>query len=235
MSEGQAIRVPRVCAHFAMTADGKISTKNLTPSRFTSPADKSRLHLIRAENDAILAGRGTVEADTMSMGLSRVDLREERVRQGRPPEPLRVVISNEGIFNPSSKIFSYTSSPLVVLSTVRMPQDVRDAIALHCDLLLFDAPTVPLRKALAMLRRDYAIKRLVCEGGGQLLSALATEDLLDEIRLTIAPVIFGGFAAPSLTGLPSELLPEPRFFRLAKFAVSDGECALHYMRRRRKG
>ena len=234
MSAAQAIRVPRICAHFAMTADGKISTKNLTPSRFTSPSDKSRLHLIRAENDAILAGRGTVEADTMTMGLSRLDLREERVRQGRPPEPLRVVISNEGIFNPASKIFSYTSSSLLVLSTIRMPQDVRDAISPHCDLLLFDTPTVPLRKALAMLRRDYAVKRLVCEGGGQLLRALAAEDLLDEIRLTIAPVIFGGSAAPSLTGLPSELLPEPRFFSLAKFEVSEGECALHYIRERRK-
>ncbi len=235
MSASRAIRVPRVCAHFAMTADGKISTKNLTPSRFTSPSDKSRLHLIRAANDAILAGRGTIEADTMSMGLSRLDLREERVRQGLPPEPLRVVISNEGRFDSSSKIFSYTSSSLVVLSTVRMPQDVRDAIAPHCDLILFDAPTVPLRKALAMLRRDYAVNRLVCEGGGQLLRALASEDLLDEIRLTIAPVIFGGSAAPSLTGVPGELLPTPRFFRLANFAVSDGECSLHYIRQRRKG
>ncbi len=234
MNAGHALRVPRVCAHFAMSADGKISTKNLTPSRFTSPADKSRLHLIRAANDAILAGRGTVEADTMSMGLSRLDLREDRVSQGLPPEPLRVVISNEGRFNPASKIFSYTSSPLIILSTSRMPLDIRDAIAPHCDLLLFDAASVPLRKALAMLRRDYGVKRLVCEGGGQLLRSLALEDLLDEIRLTIAPVIFGGSAAPSLTGLPSELLPEPRFFRLSKHTVSDGECALHYVRRRRK-
>jgi riboflavin biosynthesis pyrimidine reductase len=85
-----------------------------------------------------------------------------------------------------------------------------------------------------MLRRDYGVKRLVCEGGGQLLRSLALEDLLDEIRLTIAPVIFGGSAAPSLTGLPSELLPEPQFFRLSKHTVSDGECALHYVRRRRK-
>lgn len=235
MSASRAIRVPRVCAHFAMTADGKISTKNLTPSRFTSPSDKSRLHLIRAANDAVLAGRGTIEADTMSMGLSRLDLREERVRQGLPPEPLRVVISNEGRFHASSKIFSYTSSPLVVLSTIRIPQDVRDAIAPHCDLILFDAPTVPLRKALAMLRRDYGVKRLVCEGGGQLLRALANEDLLDEIRLTIAPVIFGGSTAPSLTGLPGVLLPEPRSFRLANFAVSEGDCVLHYIRQRRQG
>jgi riboflavin biosynthesis pyrimidine reductase len=39
---------PKIHAHFAMTADGKISTKNLTPSQFTSPADKARIGEIRS-------------------------------------------------------------------------------------------------------------------------------------------------------------------------------------------
>ncbi len=92
---------PKIHAHFAMTADGKISTKNLTPSQFTSPAVKARIGEIRARHDAILAGRGTVAADTMSMRLSSEKLRAARIKQGLPPEPLRVVISNAGKIDPA--------------------------------------------------------------------------------------------------------------------------------------
>ena len=217
-----------------MTADGKISTKKFTPSRFTSPADKERLHLIRAAHDAILVGRGTVAADTMSMGLSRLNLRAERTKKGLPPEPLRVLISNEGRLNPEWKVFQYTSSPLVVLSTTRMPERTRNAIAPFCDLHLYDAKSVPLSHALAMLRKDYGIKRLVCEGGGQLLKALAAEDLLDEIQLTIAPIIFGGKDAPTLTGLTGDFLAQPLDFRITGFETNAGELYLHLKRRRSK-
>ena len=66
---------PRVIANFALTADGKVSTRNFTDTTFTSPSDKRRLKEIRALGDALLVGGRTVAADTMSLGLSAVDLR----------------------------------------------------------------------------------------------------------------------------------------------------------------
>jgi riboflavin-specific deaminase-like protein len=222
---------PKIHAHFAMTADGKISTKNLTPSQFTSTADKARIGEIRARHDAILAGRGTVAADTMSMRLSSEKLRAVRIKQGLPPEPLRVVISNAGKIDPSWKIFQNIGSPIVILSTTRMPQKLRAALAPLCDLHLYESPTVPLPAALAMLRAEYGVKSLVCEGGGALLRSLAAADLLDEIHLTLAPVLFGGAAAPTLTGLPGDFLPKPLAFRLAKMEALGDECLLHFKRK----
>ncbi len=104
---------PKIHAHFAMTADGKISTRNLTPSQFTSPADKARISEIRSQHDAILDGRGTVAADTMSMRLSSEKLRAARIMQGLPPEPLRVVISNAGKIDPAWKILLHSGSAIV--------------------------------------------------------------------------------------------------------------------------
>ena len=221
---------PRVHAHFAMTADAKISTRNFTPSKFTSATDKARLHEIRARHDAILAGRGTVAADTMSMRLSGDFLRCARIEKGKPAEPLRVVVSNAGAFDPAWKIFQHRGSPLVVFSTTRMPQKIRSAIAPLCDLHLFESSAVPLRTALAILRSDYGVKSLVCEGGGELLRGLAAEELIDEIHLTIAPVIFGGAKAPTLTGLPGDFLPRPLEFRLASMKSLDGECVANFRR-----
>jgi riboflavin biosynthesis pyrimidine reductase len=83
-----------------------------------------------------------------------------------------------------------------------------------------------------MLRKEYGVKSLVCEGGGALLRSLATEDLLDEIHLTLAPVLFGGAAAPTLTGLPGDFLPKPIEFRLAKMEPLGDECLLHFKRKK---
>ena len=225
---------PKIHAHFAMTVDGKISTKNLTPSQFTSAADKARIGEIRARHDAILAGRGTVAADTMSMRLSNEKLRATRIEKGLPPEPLRVVISNAGKIDPSWKIFQHTGSPIIILSTTRMPQKLRATLAPLCDLHLYESACVPLFAALSMLRTEYGVKSLVCEGGGALLRSLAAADFLDEIHLTLAPVLFGGADAPTLTGLPGDFLPKPLEFRLAKMDTLGDECLLHFKRKTRK-
>ncbi|MFZ4774798.1 MAG: RibD family protein [Terrimicrobiaceae bacterium] len=223
---------PFVLAHFAMTADGKTSTRSFTPSLFTSPADKSRLQEVRAGADAILAGRGTVGADTMSMGLSREDLRQERVSRGQPPVPLRVIVSNSGKLDINWKVFKYKASPLVVFSTRRMPLALRAEIARKAELFLFSGRSVDLPRVLEILRTEFQVKRLVCEGGGTLLRSLATHDLVDGICLTVAPVIFGGRLAPTLTGLPGDFLTPPREFKIVRQSVLDGECFLEFRRKR---
>lgn len=222
--------LPKITAHFAITADGKISTKNRTPSLFTSPADKARLRTVRAAHDAILAGRGTVAADTMSMRLTDDTLRRERIAKGLPPEPLRVVLSNAGRLDPAWKIFQPGARPPVILSTTRMPQRTRAALAPLCDLHLFDTPSVPLVPALKMLRSDYGVKNIVCEGGGELVRSLADHDLITAIQLSIAPIIFGGATAPTLTGIPGDFLPRPLDFKIKSTTVIDGECVLHLTR-----
>jgi len=222
---------PRIIAHFAMTADGKISTRNRTPSQFTSPRDKRRLGEIRAECDAVLAGRGTVANDAMSMGLSSPNLRATRIARGVSAVPLRVVISNSGELDAKWKVFQYRESDLLIFSTTAMPEETRGALASACELHLFEAREVPLHAMLAILRHDYGVKKLVCEGGGQLMRSLAEGDLIDEICLTIAPVIFGGVHAPTLTGKLGNFLPSGIHFRLVESECEAGEWFLRFRRR----
>lgn len=228
-----ASKRPLVIAHFAMTADGKTSTRAFTPALFTSPADKRRLQEVRAGADAVMAGRGTVAKDSMSMGLSRQDLREDRVSRGLPPVPLRVIVSNAGDLDPAWKVFKYTDSPLVIFSTRRMPDRLRTVIARKAGLFLFQGRTVDLQKSLEILRSEFGVKRLVCEGGGTLLRSLAALDLVDGICLTIAPVIFGGHLAPTLTGLPGGFLVPPREFEIFRQSPAAGEWFIEFRRKRR--
>ena len=215
-------------ANFALTADGKVSTRNFTPTGFTSKADKRRLLEIRCLGDALLAGARTISTDRMSMGISARDLRERRRAIGLPPEPLRVIVSNSGAIDPLWKVFQKTGSPVIAFSTKKMPQNLRASIARLADLWVFSSPKVDLAATLRILRSHYRVRTVVCEGGPRLFRALLEIGAVDELHLTWTPLIFGGTGAPTLTGLPGAFLPQTNRCRLKKIQVKGNECFLTY-------
>src|SRR5213076_2500106 len=89
-------RRPFVAATFAMTVDGKITTRNFTPVDFTSREDKQHLFRQRSMGDAVLIGHSTLRHDNVRLGLPDPKLREARIARGQTPYPLRVIVSNEG-------------------------------------------------------------------------------------------------------------------------------------------
>lgn len=206
---------PFVTANFAMTADGRISTRNFTPSNFSSKRDKRRLVKIRAACDAVLVGARTLASDTMTLGIPGV--------RGKNP-PLRVIVSNSGRIAPALRVFKTPGAPIVIFTTRKMSAKTREALAPVADIFIHPTPTVDLPLTLAILRADYGVKRLVCEGGGSLLRSFAAADLLDELHLTICPLVFGGTAAPTLTGVPGKFLPKSTQLRLVEMKHAGGEC-----------
>ena len=221
---------PFVTANFALTCDGRISTRNSTPAHFTSKADKRRLLEIRAGCDAILASARTIATDRMTMGLPAEDLRAARLARGQPAHPLRVLLTNSGRISPALPVFARDTSPIVIFSTTAMPQRTRAALAAVADVWLYDRPAVDLPDMLATLRREYRVRRIVCEGGAQIFRALLTAGLIDDIHITIAPRIFGGMKAPTLTGLAGDFLPHSVPLVLKKMQFVNGECFLRYGR-----
>jgi riboflavin-specific deaminase-like protein len=219
---------PFVAANFAVTWDARISTRRGTSSDFSSPRDKRHLLEIRARCDAVLASAKTVAIDNMAMGLPDLALRAARAQRGQSAYPLRVLLTNSGRIDPALRIFQSTFSPIVIFSTTRMPSRVGQSLATKADLWLHDAPTVNLAAMLATLRSEYAVKRLVCEGGSQIFRALLSAGCIDELHLTLAPRIFGGRAAPTLTGLPGHFLASSTPLRLRSMEIIDGECFLRF-------
>lgn len=220
---------PFVAVNFAITADGKISTRNFTPANFSSKRDKHRLLEIRATGDALLVGANTIKNDNMSMGLPDEALRAQRVRRKQAPYPLRVIITNSGRINPGLRVFEKDFSPILIYSTTRMPRRSQIALASKATLHLHEGKAVDLREMLTHLHSCYKVKRLVCEGGATLFRSLLAEGLVDEINLTLCPLFFGGAKAPTLTGIPNAFLPHTAACKLSKMeTTADGECFLCY-------
>lgn len=210
-----------------MTVDGKITTRDFAPVDFTSREDKQHLFRQRALADAVLIGHNTLKRDNVRLGVSE-DLRQARIKRGQTPAPLRVIVSNEGRIDSQLKIFqsAATAGPILVFSTKRMPKEVRAALADKAILHLSDQRDVDLVGMLRTLRRNHKVRRLACEGGPILFRSLLELGMVDELNLTIAPYLFGGTNAPTLTGLGKEFLPASVHCLIKDFRIMGDECFL---------
>ena len=236
-SKPRAARRPLVAVTFAMTVDGKITTKNFSPVDFTSREDKTHLLRQRALGDAVLIGHSTLKHDNVRLGLPDPKMREARVARGQTPYPLRVVVSNEGRIDSSLKIFQADpakAGPILIFSTLRMPARNQEALREKATLHLSDGREVDLVWMLRQLRHEYGVRTVACEGGATLFRALLEADLVDQLNLTIAPYLFGGANAPTLTGLSKEFLPRSIRCSLTEMRVIGEECFLTYRIKHRR-
>jgi 2,5-diamino-6-(ribosylamino)-4(3H)-pyrimidinone 5'-phosphate reductase len=212
-------RRPVVVATFAMTVDGKVTTKNLSPVDFTSREDKSHLFRQRALADAVLIGHTSV-------------------KRGQTRCPLRVIVSNEGRIDYRLKIFQSGVSPIIIFSTKRMLQKYQRALEKKATLHLSNSKDVDLAGMLETLRKKYRVRTVACEGGPTLFRSLLELGLIDRLNLTITPYMFGGAKAPTLTGVSRKFLPASVHCSLSDMRTVGDECFLTYrirhQRRRRK-
>jgi riboflavin-specific deaminase-like protein len=224
-------------ATFAMTVDGKITSRAFCPVDFTSPVDKKHLIRQRSLGDAVLIGHTTLRRDNVRLGIANGQLRDERIARGQPASPLRVIVSNHGKIDAGLNIFRSdpaTGGPIVIFSTTRMPRKHRCALMEHATLHLTAASEVDVVDMLHRLKTEYQVNTVACEGGAALFRALLERDLVDQLNLTIAPFLFGGTDAPTLTGLSKDFLPRSVHCILEDMQVIGDECFLTYRIKRRR-
>ena len=191
--------LPFVFINMAMTADGKIATANRAVSSFSSRADHDHLLALRATADAVMAGARTVDLHPINLGPGPARYRRRRRQRGLAEYNLRIIVSRAGTVSPDAEIFRHQFSPIVILTTRRASARRRERLrAVGGEVKVCGAKEIDFRRALRWLRRKWKVKRLLCEGGGELNDALFRAGLVDELHLTICPWIFGGRAAPTI-------------------------------------
>ena len=198
---------PKVVANLAISWDGKISSRLRTPADFSSAEDKKRLIRIRGEGDAVIVSGTTVASDTMTMGIPDEAVRRQRLERGQSEYPVRVVVSASGNLNPMLRVFQTRISPVVVFTSERMPESVRDALTPISS--MFFAPAterLDLSWVVEVLRAQFGVSTIVLEGGGMLMRGFLDARLIDELCLTICPLIFGSASAASVSGALPEYL-----------------------------
>jgi 2,5-diamino-6-(ribosylamino)-4(3H)-pyrimidinone 5'-phosphate reductase len=190
---------PFVFINMAMTADGKIATANRAVHSFGSPRDLQHLYELRATADAVMSGARTIEISQSILDNGGKKFGRRRVKNGLAEHPLRVIVSGSGSIDPDANIFQKTFSPVIVLTTDRISAKQRETLEKSgAEVKLCGRTRIDFPAALRWLRTKWNVRRLLCEGGGELNQALFAADLVDEIHLTICPKIFGGRHGPTI-------------------------------------
>ena len=208
-----------------MTADGKIATANRVVSSFGSAHDHEHLLELRATVDAVMAGARTVNSAPINLGPGPARYRRQRLKSGLAEYNLRVVVSGSGRVNPQAEIFKHRFSPIIVFTTRRAPPaQLHQLRAVADEVKVFGNHKINLRAALSWLSGKWGVKRLLCEGGGELNAALFRAGLVDELHLTICPKIFGGRDAPTIAeGSGFRRLAKATPLQIKSFECTGGE------------
>jgi riboflavin-specific deaminase-like protein len=191
--------LPFIMVNMAMTADGKIATANRAIHSFGSARDREHLYELRATADAVMCGARTVELSQSILGTGGEKFRRRRLKNGLAEYNLRAIVSGSGSINPDAEIFKKRFSPIIILTTARISKaNLKKLRALADEVKICGKMEINFPAALRWLQMKWKVKRLLCEGGGELNDALFRAGLVDEINLTICPKIFGGRDAPSI-------------------------------------
>jgi riboflavin-specific deaminase-like protein len=192
-------KLPFVLVNMAMTADGKIATANRKVSSFGSSRDRESLLELRATADAVMSGARTVDSASTPMGTGPARFRRQRLKRGLAEYNLRVIVSRTGSVDPHAEVFKHYFSPIIVLTTHQAKTSRLEQLRKLADeVKICGRREINFRVALRWLRKKWGVRRLLCEGGGELNDALIRAGLGDELHLTICPKIFGGRRAPTL-------------------------------------
>ena len=190
---------PFVFMNAAMTADGKIATSNHVVSSFGSKRDLDHMYELRTSADAVMAGARTLDLNRVLLGAGGERFKKMRLRNGLSEYSLRVIVSGSGSINPRAAIFQHRFSPILLVTSKRASASKLKALrSLSDDVFVSPGNQIDFAKVMEWLHARWNVRRLLCEGGGELNAALIRAGLVDEFNLTICPKLFGGRNAPTI-------------------------------------
>jgi len=187
----------RVVVNAAMSADGKLSTRERRQVDISGPTDFERVDELRAENDAVMVGVGTVVADDPSLTVDGEERRERRREAGRTEQPARVVADSRIRTPPDAAVLDDAAESYLLVSETAPTDFVQQMEEEGATVITAGGNRVDLPAALEQLE-SHGVDQLLVEGGGEIIYSLFESDLVDRLSVFVGPVVIGGRDAPTL-------------------------------------
>ncbi len=214
---------PWVRMKTACSMDGRTATHAGHSQWITNSAARMRGHDLRLESDAILVGRGTVEADNPSLTC-----RSRRAREDGSDDPVRIVLDSSLSTDPGSSIYHLDSPAKTIVAAVKDNVDSDRLAAFErtdAEVILLpatDSGRVDLNTLLTVLG-ERGLQSLLVEGGATVHGAFLDSGLVDEVFFFYAPIIIGGVQArPAVAGTGAETLDAASRLELCRHEELNG-------------
>ena len=209
---------PEVVLVAAMSLDGKIATRS-GDSRISSKIDLRALHRLRSRSDAVMIGIRTELIDNPLL----------TVRHAKGKSPIRVIVDSSARTPLKAKILRRDPSSVFIVVSRKAPRSKvvmlqrAGARIIRCGWSKID-----LKMLMHTLYRQ-GIRRIILEGGGILNWSMLREGLVDDVHVTISPMLIGGDRATTLVeGIGMPTISKSFRLRLLRVRRRGNEITLEY-------
>lgn len=185
----------------AMSADGKISTRERKQVRISGDLDFDRMDELRASSDAVMVGIGTVLADDPSLTVKSESRRAARKADGREENPIRIVVDSKARTPIDADIFKKGEGTRVIAVSRSAPRERVKVLDEMAVVVVAGENKVDLPELVVRLK-EMGIDRLMIEGGAGLNWGMLSCGLVDEIYSFVGNLIIGGSSSPTLVDGP---------------------------------
>jgi riboflavin biosynthesis pyrimidine reductase len=200
-------------SNFVMSHDGRVSFNVAghegggDVSDF-NPHDQWLMGLLRARADAVIVGANTLRTESEHIWTSEFIYPEDaegfanlRDAENRSRNPVQVFVTRSGDITSDAAVFHDSSLSIVVVTSHEGQKNLAVAGLPHVSVVVAGEKDVDIPRALKVLRDEFGVQTLLCEGGPRVYGAFVSSKALDEEFLTLSPVLVGAGEGQSRPGL----------------------------------
>ena len=213
---------PYLVLNMVSTADGKATIEGRT-RKLGGEADTLLFKQLRTQADAVMAGAETVRVERYGPIVKDEASRQKRRDEGLEADPLAVIVSGSLALPTDLPLLLEPQARVVIATT--SSEEIPSAEA-QVDYVRAPGPSLGLPDVMRRLRTDHGVRSILCEGGPTLNDGLLREGLVDELFLTVTPLVRGG--GDPLTIVAGRPLPEPAPLELVSALHHESELCLRY-------
>jgi 2,5-diamino-6-(ribosylamino)-4(3H)-pyrimidinone 5'-phosphate reductase len=189
---------PFIFINSAMSADGKLSTKERKQVKISGRLDFERVDELRAQADAIMVGIGTVLADDPSLTVKSPERKAARKAAGKSENPVRIIVDSVARTPLDADLFKKGEGLRIIAVSNSAPAEKIKSLEEKALVLKTGDLKVDLTELTAKLK-EMGINTLMVEGGATLNWGMLSACLVDEIYTFVGNLIIGGKTAPTFT------------------------------------
>ena len=221
--------VPTLRLNFVASVDGAASIDGRSAGLGTA-ADKKVFGILRQLCDGLIVGAGTVRDEHYGPVRASDKQRAWREAHGLEPHPRLVIVSSRLDLDPTAPVFADAPVRPIVLTHESSDEVDRRVLSDVADVVAHGTGVVDLQAGVEQLRNEYRLNQLLCEGGPHLFASMHAAGLVDELCLTLSPMLAGPGAERIIAGDrgPDEPVTVP--MRLHHAIAADSTLLLRYVR-----
>jgi riboflavin-specific deaminase-like protein len=205
---------PYLALNMVSSLDGKATLSGRTAG-LSSELDRTLFHHLRTQADAVMVGAGTLREERYGLMTKTEELREKRRSEGLEPHALAVIVSARLNLPSDLPILQEPDQRVVIVTG---SEEELPGVRAQVEYLRVGDDVALMA---AKLREEHGVRSVLCEGGPTLNSYLLAAGVVDELFLSLHPLLTGGAAA--MTIVAGRTLVAPAELELVSLADAEGD------------